>query len=789
MVWSYCKSRRFIAPALLLLAVLTCLAPARWVKVSAVLHAAPPQAATIAPHPRIFLTPAFLNQLKARAAANSSDWLALKASADSYANMPVPPFARSGGTGITYDYEGYGWLTAIQALGLAYQITGDTRYSNQVIAILNAINAPYKTSGDVSPISIDSGYPSRSAAFGAALAYDWVYDQLTPSLKADTYTTLNAWFDWYKSNAYEAFCPAYSNYFGGHILGFGTSGLATQGDNPRSAEINAFIQNLYTTQMNYAETPGPFYSCSGYQTTAGGMTGGYPVESFNYGPPHHERLLEYVWAVQTATGQTLPNYSANYAMSMARNLLYTTKPDRWRSTDEGDFPGDISMMMPRNLPPVLALLLQGTTEGQWMQFYANQMATPPSDVGTAYYALAPYMTFLYGDPSRPALDYRTTQPTYYFSPGDSHMYMRSDWTDNAVYASYAAGSSVFGGHESKKAGHLSIQRGSDYLLVNSGQWKGSNGYEGNPQAFDLASWRANTLFFNDFGDYLSTDDLNRGGQNAYAADNILASELTANYVYAKSDFTSVYDQRPDTANTALRTLRSFQRSFVQVGGNKFVLLDRVTALKSNYVKQLYFHFNPVNQPPAVSGTTVRTQVGSSALFVKTLLPANPSVSIAGDGVSSYTDSTRGTWREQVTDANAGTQMLALHALLATDSGVTAMPATSLLVSNDHVMQGAVIQESAGASVVLFSADGSTRRGVTYQAAVTGTASHLIVDMQPGAYDVCRSGSLLGQPSASDQGVLYFHSTGGGTFEVVRVNVRGRSRLSPNNASPCKRGPG
>src|SRR6185295_5306971 len=177
---------------------------------------------------------------------------------------------------------------------------------------------------------------------------------------------------------------------------------------------------------------------------------------------------------------------------IARNLLYNLKPNLWQVTDEGDYAGDFTGVLQPGLPVVLSHLLAGKQEGAWMQFLVQHLATAPYG-GRAADA---FSQCLFYDSSRPANDYRTTQPTWFHSPGDEHAYWRSSWRDDAVWVSVAAGARNWASHQARTAGHVSIQRGTDYLLVNSGQWKGQSGVTGSPQAFDNRGWRANTLFVN-----------------------------------------------------------------------------------------------------------------------------------------------------------------------------------------------------------------------------------------------------------------------------------------------------
>src|ERR1051325_6339792 len=186
-------------------------------------------------------------------------------------------------------------------------------------------------------------------------------------------------------------------------------------------------------------------------------------------------------------------------------------------------------------------------------------------------------------------------------------------------------------HQMRAAGHIGIQRGNDYLLVNSGQWKGLTGDTGTPSACDLRSWRANTLFLNDGGDYLWTGDAYLGGQGYWGRNDVLAVDGGPAFAYMKSDLTSAYtvgDAKP--ADT--RSLRFFHRSFVSTGNGIVVLFDRMKFLKSTYTSRLYFHVNPKGGIPTVAGNTASTAVGTSVLFIKTLLPADAAMRAAADPV-------------------------------------------------------------------------------------------------------------------------------------------------------------
>ena len=94
--------------------------------------------AVINTHPRLLLTAAEKTRLLAKKNANDPSWLALKTRADSLATYSINPykFATSSAAPdntIYYTYQGEGWLYATLPLAYAYQMTGDTKYSNKLM--------------------------------------------------------------------------------------------------------------------------------------------------------------------------------------------------------------------------------------------------------------------------------------------------------------------------------------------------------------------------------------------------------------------------------------------------------------------------------------------------------------------------------------------------------------------------------------------------------------------------------------------------------------------------------
>lgn len=684
-----------------------------------------------------------------------------------------------------YGYNGLDWQSTLETLSLAYQVTGKRAYASKAIELISYI-ASLGAAGMLAPVAIDSGFPTRSAIYGLSIAYDWLREEMTAAQRNAVIQSINLWFDWFERAAFENDGPGYGNYFGGHTLGFGLAGLATESENPRGRKIAEAIRTRIGTHL------APAFE-------SGGFAGGFPVEGYAYGGNNFQRLLLYMLAVESATGNDVA--ATAYARKIAQHLLHAVKPNGWQVTDEGAWAGDYTGVLQPSLPIVLSALLAGTDEGRWMQHLVQSLpaATRGGQTSDAFVRL------LFFDRTRPAADYRESQPTWFHSSGDEHFYRRSSWRADAVWTSIAGGTAHFAGHQMRGAGHVAIQRRADYLLVNSGQWKGATGDFGTPRAFDLRSWRANTLFVDDFGDYLFTGADYVGGQGAWGESRVLAADGGVDFGYLKTDLTTAYsigDRKPWDS----RSVRHFHRSFVSMGNGIVLLFDRTQFLKSNYIKKLYFHLNPAGGPPTISasgagaGDSASIRVGSSALFIRTLMPTSPLLAVAPDPVSA-SDSRPITWRLEVSDSAESTTFDALNVLIATSASTTAMPETIRLRSENDAMTGAMVDDGGVWRIGLFAADGTPQTSVRYIAnhadyansaeratpvpAIAANSTdpatlanrvaerpyfHVIADLLPEAeYDVTRDGTTLPRVRSSRAGVATFQSTAGGLFTVTRAN--------------------
>ncbi|HEY4751651.1 MAG TPA: hypothetical protein VIH37_00090, partial [Candidatus Limnocylindrales bacterium] len=145
-------------------------------------------------HPRIWVTPASLNALTAKAAANDAAWVRLRADCDYYATLPVAyPDQTLAGDSINGGYQYNDYLKPATELGLGYLVTKTAdpvraaKYAAKEKELLLALSDPVKHGRP----STDSGYGIRGYVPALALGYDWIYETLSDSERAQVFTEIN----------------------------------------------------------------------------------------------------------------------------------------------------------------------------------------------------------------------------------------------------------------------------------------------------------------------------------------------------------------------------------------------------------------------------------------------------------------------------------------------------------------------------------------------------------------------------------------------------------------------
>ncbi|MBI4469734.1 MAG: hypothetical protein HY650_10475 [Acidobacteria bacterium] len=790
----------------------------------------------IGTHPRLLLTNAEKSRLLAKKNANDVSWQALKARADTLATYSIHPykFATSSdspeGT-IYYTYQGEGWYEATLPLAFAYQMTGDTQYSNKLIQLaqemIRAQSDPDNQPPDgLPPIRPDNYYPSRNLASVLAFIYDYCYDQLSASLKSQIIMLMNDYYDDVSVNGYQAQTYSYAaggNFFGGHLYGVALMGYASFGDNPRAQEM------IEWARIRFDGMPGPTLDASkipeswrtqcfeggmrpaasrdfnGPDITGNPFKGGFDFQGWSYGSEEYSRMIDYLLIVKSATGEDLIAPRIDWFSQILRAEKHALFPNRFMIDPSGDWGGYQGAVISRALPTRLAFILAGTADGPTAQHFVYSEIAEPTIPEVTIYPPPEWVDFYFGDPSRPSTE--LLLPPYYtgFAPNYPqaasspqgtngaipYFIMRSDGSGTATWASIVMGSQWWDDHQHFEAGHLIIARGSDYLLLSATDWKTEVDENGNPiygrsgvlgNSLELqASSLHNTLYFDDFGDFQTTDILGSGGQLFAGIDQVVANELNQDFSYVRSDLSTAYNRYGDPADTPNRKLEFFYRNFLYLrGSNTFVVYDQVQAKPSSnpkgaYKKHIRWH---LPERPAITGTVARLDHGQSRLFIDTVLPANATLAVVdgwtnpdpcdgSDPTCIPFGANSGTFRIEVRDPQ-NPLFIPFLTVLQPGSNSSVAPDNAKFSSLDGKMIGVEITQAGGTrSIALFNNQpGQVPAPITstsYDFRESGVVSHTLMGVVPGArYSVALANGVVrvdqsptGDKSASPAGVLHF----------------------------------
>ncbi|MEO6324888.1 MAG: hypothetical protein ABIT01_05580 [Thermoanaerobaculia bacterium] len=815
-------------------------------------------APVIATHPRLIFNAAGKSRLVAKRTANDASWQALKARADTLATYTINPYKSASASSsplgtIFYTYQGEGWLSATLPLGFAYQISSDVKYANKLIELAQEmiraqVDPENNPPNGLPPIRLDSYYASRNVASALAFIYDYAYDQLGATLKPQLVTLMNQYFDDVKVNGYQAqqfSAAADGNYFGGHLYGVALMGYASFGDNPRAQEMIEWARIRFDGTSGSTLTPATTPAAWRSQVFDGGLRpavaldfdgpdvsgnpfkGGFDFQGWSYGSEEFSRMIDYMLTVKSATGEDVLTPNVSWFSQMLRGEKHALFPNRFMIDPTGDWGGFQGAVISRGLPSRLAFVLAGTADGPAAQHFAETEIGESTVPDAQVFPAEAWEAFYFTEATRPSTElvlppfYTAFSPSYPQaapSPGGTngaipYFIMRSDWGATATWASVQMGTQWWDDHQHYAAGHVILARGSDYLLVSATDWKSpldnsGNLIHGGPGILGISleyqeSSLSNTLYFDDFGDFQSAQQIASGGQFAVGIDQVVADELNQDLSYVRSDLSTAYNRAGDPSDTPNRKLDSFYRSFLYLrASNLFVVYDQVTAkpstnAKGAYKKHLRWH---VPSRPVIAGNTATMDQGQSRLFIDTVLPANAAFTVVDeltnpdpcDGSDAacvpFGTSNAGTYRLEVRDP-LNPLFVPFLTVLQPGSATSTAPSNAQITSIDGKMIGVEITQAGGArSIVLFNnQSGQVPAPITstsYNVAGSALVSHTLLGVVPGArYSVVSAGGVVqisqspaGDRTASPAGVLHF-SAGTAAATTASVLIPSGARAS------------
>ena len=572
------------------------------------------------------------------------------------------------------------------------------------------------------------GYNMRAMSAGLAYGYDVMRHSadLTDALREEFYGVLNGQLDWYTNFGYEG--PSLDpNPIGNYwIEGYLTSTIfiayATDSDNPR-AEAGGDLKPLASQVIHQT-----------FDKMQADLAGGYgPQGTYSEGTNQDMLQLYDLWKRLTggegSTEDLAPQLQ--WTANLVPAIIHGTKPDRVTFYDGGDW---------NELP---ATPLTGS-----MQAFVRYLPN---------FATAPYARQFLSDVGQPVtgakLDYKSGASAFalsYLAKVTGPVYARSDWGTSAVWLSFADGP-IIEDHQHMDQGHFTLQRGADYLVINSG-------------AYGLLATLPyhNTLGFDDrgAGDHIVYPP----GQGSWGPQaKITRYEESKTFVYAEADIAPAYVNNDGVTNS----VKSALRTLVYIRPN-IVFVHDETQVGNAAVKKIFnVNFNAASLPR--SGDIVKASHGTSKVFMRGLVPANPTPTIKAENYNNGTNNATN-YQVTTTGATAGTF---LHLFELTDNSQVNMSASSYIVSSDGREEGAEIDLGTQRWIVMSSTGPAivqNTSALAYNVPQACPCTHVVTNVSPStAYQVAVTGGAGGTVSASSDanGVLTFQTAVGTTKVTIQ----------------------
>jgi hypothetical protein len=508
-------------------------------------------------HPRVWMTPTRLAQLKAQATANTSRWQVVKAVADA-----------SVARGATYASPDE-W--ALPALCATYLGTGTAAYATRAGVILAA------SATEANNVQGDSGYAYRFNLPDYIMALDWCYAGLTVAQRHQAATWLMNRADWVWPETNPSRTGGWglwpsNNYYWGFMM-TGPAAIAAAGDDTiTTAPVSgpdrpAYHRALAMQHWNLVAVP----------YLAGEGAGGAWDEGTNYGAGSQWSLGRFVDAYATSGTPIANSWLSDalrwgFASMMPGGKFKAPFGDQARESDAAEYQYD------RDAALDLLGAVNDPTLAAQVQTYLGMIGNvPTSDDGTAKGT----DELIHFNPGAASAQDLSALPKCFLAAGAGYSVCRTSWTDpNALAWTFQAGN-VGDGHNSLAANSL--------MIWSNGGWVTATANIYSASGIEQDSKNYNTMTIGDSGQKLY------GGNNA----TLVERQVSDSLVVLRAQAGNTYGYPWGTAyGRSIAT--DYLRTVVFVAPSTFVIVDHATAYDST--KQKVWRWQ-MHGTPTIAGNT------------------------------------------------------------------------------------------------------------------------------------------------------------------------------------------
>jgi len=679
------------------------------------------QAQTSTAHPRLWLTPAKVEQLRTWATDDNPLWVQISGLAEetvAYMDDGTIPAADTGGRA----YEEYPTETHAMLLAFISQVHPDAAvredYAQRAHSLLMHVMTQAALGHADAPFrdpEFATGDRSRWMGLAFPLTVDWIYQTLTPEDKATISTVFVRWID-ENRNAYTTnnnhpepigvvndaallSDRAYirwsnNNYYLAHMRNMGMMALALDPSDDATGAL----------QTGLSEATGAWlYVIDHVMRTD--TAGGFAAEGFEYSPQAMGYVAQFLYALHTAGADDPALYGvqvrfdgnpwwADAILAHVHSLSPVKVEHEWKgqvhlpawygSGQEYHVADHIEMFGPLGLYAMDSGDAERLNALRWIQFETApggaEGITERMDFEQYQYPILYFMLF---DPTAlTPTDPRPALPTTFYAPGMRRLLARTDWTPDATWFTYA-NSWNDTDHQGGNAGAVEFYRKGEWLT------KIRVGYD-----LDYASSdNMNTVLVENTP--VDRDDWrgmlqSRGSQFLYVDDGDPSEPIItegATYLAAFGDMTNTYNSTYEGSTG----VQSVTRAVVWLKPDSVVIVDRAATGHDGF-KRVAFNL-PANA--TIDGNrAVMTSPGGQQFVIHSLTPTTLQVVELADEISSPPAGGEMMRYRYIADAAVGTEALFVTVLTAADAGAP-LPEVTLI--------------SADATAVVVTVGGQTVR--------------------------------------------------------------------------------